>query len=125
MSRSWRVWSRASELPIGFEQPAHAMRSARQPGQSGLSGTNDADSTLIETGQRRTLRADPNMRDLDRLEKQLLGEFCPPLPPDEVRGRLLACVASYHAAVVRTYLPLLIELTTREQLRALVANRNV
>ena len=105
MSRSWRVSFGASQLPIGFEEPAGALRSVRQSGQSGLS--------------------DPSMGDLDRLEKRLLGEFCPPLPPDEVRGQLLACVASYHAAAVRTHLPSLIERTAREQLRALVASRNV
>ena len=65
------------------------------------------------------------MEELNRLENQLLAEFCPPLPPEEIRRRLLACAASYHNAVVRTYLPLLIERTTREQLRALVANGNV
>ena len=105
MSRSWRVSFGASELRIGFAEPARAVRSVRQSGQGGL--------------------VDPSMGDLGRLEKRLLAEFCPPLPPDEVRGRLLACVASYHAAVVRTSVPLLIERTAREQLRALVANRNV
>jgi hypothetical protein len=66
-----------------------------------------------------------DVRDFDQLEKRLVAEFFPPLAPQEVRGRLLACVAYFDAAVVRTYLPLLIERTTREQLCALAASRNV
>jgi len=61
--------------------------------------------------------------DLDRLETRLLAEFSPPLRAEEVRGRLLDCVASYQSAVVRSYLPLLIERTTREQLGALITRR--
>ena len=50
-----------------------------------------------------------DMGDLERLETQLIAEFSPPLRPDEVRRHLLECVASYQSAVVRTYLPMLIE----------------
>ena len=64
-----------------------------------------------------------DMGDLERLETQLIAEFSPPLRPDEVRRRLLECVASYRSAVVRTYLPMLIERGTRERLRELVASR--
>jgi AcrR family transcriptional regulator len=64
-----------------------------------------------------------DMGDLERLETQLTVEFSPPLRPDEVRRQLLECVASYQSAVVRTYLPMLIERGTRERLRQLVASR--
>jgi len=55
----------------------------------------------------------------------LLTEFSLPLPPDQVRRHLFECIASYHSAVVRSYLPLLIERTTRERLASLVAARDV
>jgi hypothetical protein len=63
----------------------------------------------------------PDTGDFDRLEKQLLVEFSPPLSPDVVRRALLDVVASYQSAAVRTYLPVLIERTAREHLNALVA----
>ena len=63
------------------------------------------------------------MGDLERLETELLAEFSPPLQPDEIRRHLLECVASHQSAVVRTYLPVLIERGTRERLRNLVATR--
>jgi len=72
------------------------------------------------------LAPDPDasdMGDLERLETQLIAEFSPPLRPDEIRRHLLECVASYQSAVVRTYLPMLIERETRERLRELVATR--
>jgi len=59
----------------------------------------------------------------ERLESQLLAEFSPPLRPEDVRRRLFDCIASYQSAVVRSYLPVLIERTTRQQLRALVTRR--
>lgn len=65
------------------------------------------------------------MSNFERLERQLLNEFSPPLPPEEVRRHLLASISSYQRAVVRSYLPLLIERSTRERLRALVATREV
>jgi hypothetical protein len=64
-----------------------------------------------------------DMGDLERLETQLIAEFSPPLRPDEIRRQLLQCVASYQSAVVRTYLPMLIERETRERLRELVTSR--
>jgi len=73
-----------------------------------------------------SLVADPDgsgWADFDRLETRLLAEFSPPLHAEEVRRRLLNCIASYQSAVVRSYLPLLIERTTREQLRVLIARR--
>jgi hypothetical protein len=73
-----------------------------------------------------TLAPDPDasdLGDLERLEAQLIAEFSPPVSPDEVRRELLECVASYRSAVVRTYLPMLIERGTREQLRVLIASR--
>ena len=72
------------------------------------------------------LTPDPDrseMDDLERLETQLIAEFSPPLGADEIRRHLLECVASYQAAVVRTYLPMLIERETRARLRELVAFR--
>ena len=66
-----------------------------------------------------------DLGDLERLERQLLTEFSPPLPPEEVRRHLLDSIASYQPAVVRSYLPLLIERSTRERLQALVATREV
>jgi hypothetical protein len=74
----------------------------------------------------RALVPDPDgsdMGDLERLETQLIAEFSPALRPDEIRRHLLECVASYQAAVVRTYLPMLIERETRERLRELVTSR--
>ena len=64
-----------------------------------------------------------DMGDLERLETQLIAEFSPPLRADEIRRRLLQCVASYQSAVVRTYLPILIERDTRARLCELAATR--
>lgn len=63
------------------------------------------------------------MGDLERLETQLIAEFNPPLRPEEIRRHLLKSVASYQSAVVRTFLPILIERETRARLRALAATR--
>jgi hypothetical protein len=65
-----------------------------------------------------------DMGDLERLETQLIAEFSPPLRPDEIRRHLLERVASYQSAVVRTYLPILIERETSARLRELVATRH-
>ena len=64
-----------------------------------------------------------DLGDLERLEAQLIAEFSLRVPPEEVRRILLECVASFRSAVVRTYLPMLIERSTREQLQALIASR--
>ena len=61
--------------------------------------------------------------DLRELETQLLAECSPPLAPDVVRRTILEIVASYQSAAVRTYLPLLIGRTAREQLSELITTQ--
>jgi hypothetical protein len=66
-----------------------------------------------------TVLLDPHeLDDLARLEQRLIDRFSPPLPPDQVRRAVLEATARFDTAVVRTYLPLLIERDAVTRLRA-------
>ena len=64
-----------------------------------------------------------DLRKFERLESQLIAEFSPPLRPEEIQRCLVACITTYQHAVVRDYLPVLIERAARDQLRSTASGR--
>ena len=59
--------------------------------------------------------------ELGDVEERLIGRFCPPLRPEDVQRLLVEAVVSFNDTRVRTYVSVLIERATTEQLRVAVA----
>jgi hypothetical protein len=60
--------------------------------------------------------------ELERIETRLIGDFCPPLQPDEVRRSVAASVAMFQSGSVLNYVSILVEREAEDRLRALVVN---
>ena len=60
---------------------------------------------------------------LDDVEERLIVRFCPPLRPEEVQRHLLDVIGSFEHALVRNYLPILVERATARPLEPLLPSR--